>query len=268
MAGGDDGALAFALAKAAGAAIRPHFRSAMRVDNKTAQGFDPVTAADREAETRMRELIAAERPGDAVHGEEFSNATGRTGRTWILDPIDGTRAFIAGLPTWGTLIALVNGSKPVLGLMHQPVLGETFVADADGAFLIGHGTRTPLATRACESLALASAATTSPDAFEPREWEAFERLHGAVRAVRYGTDCYGYAMLAAGFLDVVVEAGLKAVDIAPFVPIVERAGGRVTDWAGEPIAGRLTSGFAGDVIAVGDPELIGPVVAALAAPTR
>ena len=256
------------LADAAAGAILPHFRGFGTIDNKATVGFDPVTIADRNAETAMRAILAEARPEDAVHGEEFASRPGTSGRTWVLDPIDGTRGFMTGLPTWGVLIALCDASGPVAGMMSQPFIGERFVATAEGAFLVGRGVTTALATRRCADLATAILATTSPDAFSGDDAARFARLAAACRMTRYGTDCYAYAMLAAGHIDVVVESGLKAVDIAPFVPIIERAGGTITDWEGNPIGPTLPDRFGGEAVAVGDPGLLGAVLATLGrAPT-
>ena len=251
------------LADRASAEILPHFRRLPGVDNKDAGGFDPVTVADRNAELAMRALLAAERPEDGIFGEEYDAVAGTSGRTWILDPIDGTRGFMSGLPTWGVLIALADPSGPTLGMMSQPYVGERFVGGPDGAtFTRGDETR-PLRTRTCADLGEAVLAATGPQHFTTPALAAFERLAGRCRMVRWGTDCYAYAMLAAGQIDLVVEEGLKPVDIAPFVPIIEAAGGRLTDWEGRRIGPTLPHGFSGKVVAVGDPGLLDPVLAAL-----
>ncbi|UOM33541.1 inositol monophosphatase family protein [Acuticoccus sp. I52.16.1] len=251
------------LADAASDAILPHFRKLPGVDNKAAEGFDPVTVADREAELAMRAVLARERPEDGIFGEEFDAVESRSGRTWILDPIDGTRGFMAGLPTWGVLIALADATGPTLGMMCQPYVGERFVGGRDGATFSRGGEVRPLRTRPCPGLAEATLATTGPQHFAPDALAAFERVAGRSRLVRYGTDCYAYAMLAAGQIDVVVEAGLKPVDIAPFVPIVEAAGGALTDWEGARIGPMLPHRFAGTTVAVGDPALLDAVLSAL-----
>lgn len=259
-----DVALVHRLADAAGTAILPHFRRLATVDNKAAEGFDPVTVADRNAEIAMRAVLAAERPDDAIHGEEFAPKGGTSGRTWVLDPIDGTRGFMAGLPTWGVLIALCDAEGPVLGMMSQPFVAERFLATPDGAVEIRNGLETALRTRRCKTLEAAVLATTSPDAFADADALAFRALGTACRMIRYGTDCYGYAMLAGGHIDVVVEFGLKAVDIAPFVPLIERAGGAVTDRSGAPIGPTLPHAFAGEAVAVGDARLLPAVLERLA----
>lgn len=258
-----DHALLERLADAASEAILPLFRHLPGVDNKAAEGFDPVTVADRDAELAMRALLAAERPDDAIFGEEFEAVAGTSGRTWILDPIDGTRGFMAGLPTWGVLIALADASGPTVGMMCQPYIGERFVGDSEGARLTHNGATRGLGTRRCASLDAATLAATGPQHFAPDEFAAFQRVAARCRLVRYGTDCYAYAMLAAGQIDVVVEAGLKPVDIAPFVPIIEAAGGALTDWSGARIGPMLPHDFDGDVVAVGDPNLLDDVLNSL-----
>lgn len=260
----NDLALAHRLADRAESVILPHFRRLPGVDDKGGgRAFDPVTVADREAEAAMRALLAAERPDDGVFGEEFANRAGSSGRTWILDPIDGTRGFLMGLPTWGVLVALADASGPVLGLMAQPFVGERFFAGPGGAAWRGAAGERRLATRPAPRLDTALLATTSPHAFSAAVAPGFARLAAAVRMVRYGTDCYAYAMLAAGQIDVVVEEGLHAFDIAPFVVIVERAGGLVTDFAGHRVGPTLPDRYGGEAVAVGDPALLPQVLDAL-----
>ena len=264
----DDEALLHALADVASEAIVAHFRRLPGVDNKARQGFDPVTIADRAAEQAMRALLGRERPGDGVFGEEFPQRAGDSGRTWILDPIDGTRAFMMGLPTWGILVALAEGTRPVLGMMCQPVVGERFWTAPDGAFHALHAGNAPamrLATRACTALENAVVATTSPRNFtEPDLAARFETLCDTALMVRYGTDCYAYALLAAGHVDLVVETGLKPMDIAPFVPLIEKAGGAVTDLGGTAIGDTVLDSYGGEAVAVGDPALLPSVLDRLA----
>ena len=250
-----DIALAHALADAAGAAIRPLFRG--RLDLETKDDRSPVTRADREAEAAMRSLLAAERPRDGVAGEEYGTEGGTSGRQWVLDPIDGTRAFIAGRPIFGTLIALTDGGWPVLGVIDQPVLGERWIGVA-GRPTIFNGA--PATTRTCRALDQALLATTSPALFADGELHAFEHLDAAVRSTVLGGDCYNYACLASGHLDIVVESGLKLHDFAALVPVVEGAGGRMCDWAGDPI----NADSDGKVIAAGDPARIDDILEALA----
>ncbi|THD35907.1 MAG: histidinol-phosphatase [Sphingomonas sp.] len=250
-----DIALAEALADAAGAAIRPYFRSGFDVETKDDQS--PVTIADRAAEQAMRALLAAEAPRDGIAGEEFGTSEGSTGRQWVLDPIDGTRAFIAGRPLFGTLIALVIDGWPAIGVIDQPILKERWVG-AVGRPTLFNGT--PAATRACRDLKDALLATTSPACFGDSELHAFEHLDAAVRSTILGGDCYNYGAVASGHLDIVVESQLKLHDFAALVPVVEGAGGRMCDWAGDP----LTATSAGDVIAAGDPARIDDILDALA----
>jgi histidinol phosphatase-like enzyme (inositol monophosphatase family) len=246
----DDIAFIHRLADAAGAVIRPYFRRKIEVIDKGKTGFDPVTAADKGAEETIRALIARERPEDGILGEEFGRLEGSSGRLWVIDPIDGTRAFITGNTQWGTLIALNEGGKPVLGLLDQPVLHERFLGTAAGSELISPEGTTKLATRPCAALAEAAVMTTHPwDYFTAPEQEAYFRLAKAARLSRFGGDCYAYGLLAMGFVDLVVESGLKPWDIQALIPIVEGAGGLVTDWQGKP----CTEG--GRVIAAGDKRL-------------
>jgi myo-inositol-1(or 4)-monophosphatase len=237
----DDATLQFAnrLADAAGAAIVPHFRKAIPVVDKGAgtSKFDPVTEADKGAETAIRALIKAERPQDGILGEEYGEQKGTSGRTWVIDPVDGTRAFITGTTQWGTLIALNEGGYPVLGILDQPVTKERFVGVGGKAHLEANGDKTPLRTRHCHHLAEAVLMTTHPwDYFTEAEQAKFRRLAAASRMSRFGGDCYAYGLLAMGFVDLVVEARLKPWDIDALIPIVEGAGGIVTDWQGLPCA--------------------------------
>ena len=252
-----DIALALRLADAAGAVIRPHFRSGLSSERKG--DATPVTLADREAEEAMLRILKAEVPRDAVHGEEFGAQTGSSGRTWVLDPIDGTAGFLAGRPIFGTLIALVVEGWPVLGVIDQPVIGERWVG-ATGRPTTFNGQ--PARTRLCRSLAEATLATTGPHYFDDHEGGHFMALAAKTdhRRMVMGGDCYNYAQLAIGQLDVVCEAGLKLHDWAALVPVVEGAGGTMADWNGDPLHAAST----GHVIAVGDPARLDDVVEALA----
>jgi histidinol phosphatase-like enzyme (inositol monophosphatase family) len=245
----DSQTLAFAnrLADAAGAVIRPYFRQRLEVTNKDKNAFDPVTEADRLAEDAMRALIRAERPADAILGEEHGLEPGTSARMWVLDPIDGTRAFITGQPLWGTLIALEEGGERLLGIIDQPVLGERFIGYAGTAEMRdSHGTSV-LKTRACAKLSEAVVSTTHPwGYFDESERESFERVARAARMSRFGGDCYAYAMLAAGHIDIIIESSLKHWDVAALIPVVENAGGLVTDWSGNPV------GEGGRIVAAGD----------------
>ncbi len=243
---------ALRIAARAGDAILPHFRRPIVIDDKGgAHGYDPVTEADRAAETVIREGIAAAYPRHGMRGEEHGHARGADPLTWVIDPIDGTRSFILGQMHWGTLIALHDGARPLLGVMHQPYVGESFTAIAgQGAEWRRGAERRPLATRRCASLADAVLAATTPDMFAtPRTREGFERVRARVRLTRFGGDCYAYCLLAMGLIDIVVESSLQAYDVQALMPIIEEAGGVVTTWKGE----RADEG--GDILACGDPAL-------------
>lgn len=250
-----DVALAERLADAAGAAIRPRFRGSFGLEAK--EDLSPVTLADREAEEAMRRLIIAERPIDGIIGEEFATREGSSGRQWVLDPIDGTRAFIAGRPIFGTLIALLDDGWPVLGIIDQPIIGERWLGVA-GRQTLFNGK--PAQTRICRELKGAILGTTSPALFDDHQLHAFEHLDAAVTSTVLGGDCYNYGCVASGWMDVVVEAGLKLHDFAALVPVVEGAGGRMCDWQGDP----LHAGSNGEVIAAGDPARIEEILEALA----
>ncbi len=244
--------LAFAhqLADAAAAQTLPQFRNLAQVDNKKESGFDPVTEADRTAEAAMRGLIETHYPTHAILGEEYGAKSGAP-HEWVLDPIDGTRAFISGMPAWGTLIAMNNGTEVRIGMMDQPFTGERFFAHAESdTFLRHHGVEKKCTIRPCARLEDAMLATTTADFFtsEP-EAEIWNALTGEARLTRYGGDCYNYALLAAGQLDAVIEQGLKPYDIQALIPIIERAGGIVTTWQGEAALG------GGQIIACGDKKL-------------
>ncbi|WP_300514189.1 histidinol-phosphatase [Aliiroseovarius sp.] len=243
-------ACAHALADVAREAILPHFRSAgLEADNKLAQGFDPVTAADRAAERAMRELLARRRPEDAILGEEFGATEGSSGLTWVLDPIDGTRAFLSGTPTWGVLIAVMDGTGPVMGLIDQPYIRERFFGGFGTAWVEGPSGRDMLTTRGPRGLEQAILFTTFPEVGTPDEARAFHALADRVRLTRYGMDCYGYALVAAGQVDLVVEAGLQAYDIQGPQAVIEAAGGVVTNWQGGP------AHMGGRVVAAANPEI-------------
>ena len=238
------------LATRSGQAILPFFRTSLTTEDKSLGGvFDPVTEADRAGETVMRRMITTMFPSHGIVGEEFGAEREDAELVWVLDPIDGTRAFMAGLPLWGTLIGLMRNGVPAYGLMHQPFIGERFFGDGGSAGYVGpHGER-KLMTRRCNSLADAVMSTTSPRLFDAGPMAGYERIEQAVKLTRFGYDCYAYCMLAAGHLDLVVEAGLKSYDIAPLIPIIEGAGGIVTSWDG----GSAAQG--GAVVACGDKRL-------------
>ncbi|WP_170420338.1 histidinol-phosphatase [Ruegeria arenilitoris] len=223
------------MADAARAAILPYFRqSNLETSNKLQGGYDPVTVADRAAEQAMRSVLAELRPDDGILGEEYGAVEGKSGRTWVLDPIDGTRGFVSGTPTWGVLIALGDDRGPIMGVIDQPYIGERFVGHADGAFMTGPLGRTSLATRRTDALRDAILFTTFPEVGTTAEGDAFRAVAGQVQLTRYGMDCYAYALLAAGQVDLVIEAGLNAYDIQAPIAVIEAAGGVVTDWQGGP----------------------------------
>ena len=234
------------LADASGAIVTGHFRTPFSVEEKA--DASPVTIADREAERAMRELIAERYPWHGIVGEEFGNDRPDAAEVWVLDPIDGTRAFVAGKPIFGTLIALLRDRRPVLGIIDQPVLGERWVGAAGaGSHFCGEA----ISTRSCADPGRAILNTTSPALFSGADREAFLRLSESVRSTTYGGDCYAYGLLASGHIDLVVEAGLKTYDFCALVPVVDNAGGRITDWMGRP----LGPGSDGRVIAAGDPRV-------------
>lgn len=240
------------LAAAAGAAILPLFRSELAVSDKGSGEFDPVTEADRAGEQAMRALIEAKYPDHGVIGEEFPPHNPLADRVWLLDPIDGTKSFLLGFPLWGTLIALLEEGRPVLGLLSQPFTREMFIGHGGKAWHEGAGGTRALKTRACAALGEAMLTTTSPALIaDDADRARFAALEEQVRLSRYGGDCYGYAMLAAGRIDLVAETGLKAHDILPLIPIIEGAGGIVTDWRGEAITGSGSALAAGDARAHG-----------------
>lgn len=223
------------MADAARDAALPHFRTSATADNKAATGYDPVTEGDRAAERAMRAVLAQRRPDDAIEGEEYGSQAGTSGVTWYLDPIDGTRAFVAGLPSWTTLIGAVEGDKPVLGIIDQPWIDERYVGLTSGeaaSWLEGRGARLALKTRDCRKLTDAILSTTDPFILTAPERGAFEHIRATARLTRYGLDAYAYARLAAGTIDMVTETGLKAHDVAALIPVIEGAGGVVTDWRG------------------------------------
>lgn len=219
--------LAFAgrLADAARAETLPRFRTGIAADNKLAgTGFDPVTEADREAERVMRALIEAEHPDHGIAGEEFPDRPAKGAYCWSLDPVDGTRAFICGLPSWTTLIALLEEGKPIVGIIDAPAMGERYAADRRAA--------APRTASGCTTLVAARFSTTDPFLFSPDEEPRVDRVRRAALTTRYGLDAYGYAMIAAGHLDLVIESGLKPHDYNALVPVVRAAGGWIGDWEG------------------------------------
>ena len=242
--------IAFAnrLADTSGAVIRPFFRQPIAVTHKDGvHAFDPVTEADRGAERALRELIARERPADGILGEEYGETPGTSNYRWVLDPVDGTRAFITGRHEWGSLIALEDKGRAVLGILDQPVLGERFVGAGGTAHLLQAGQSTKLQVRECPALKDAILCATYPSAyFSGSEQQAFARVQAQTRMTRYGGDCYLFAALAMGFVDLVIEAGFHAWDAAALIPIVEGAGGVMTSWDGGSAASGKTIIAAGD----------------------
>jgi myo-inositol-1(or 4)-monophosphatase len=234
------------LASLSGETILPFFRTALSVTDKGNGQFDPVTAADHAAENAMRALIRQTFPEHGVIGEEFASDRADAEYVWVLDPIDGTKSFMAGMPAWGTLIALTRFGEPVFGLMNQPFIGERFSGDGMAASYKGPAGNRELRVRACETLADAVLFTTSPLLMNDADRKAFGKVEAAVRLSRYGGDCYAYCMLAAGHVDLVIETGLKPYDIIPLVPIITGAGGVITTWEnGSPVTG-------GRIVAAGD----------------
>jgi myo-inositol-1(or 4)-monophosphatase len=225
-------AFARELALAARLETLPGCGGGIAVENKLRAGFDPVTANDRNAELVMRRLIAERFPDHGISGEELGDREAESSLCWSLDPIDGTRAYICGLPSWTTLIGLLDAGEPVLGLVDAPRLDELCLGHGNTALLIAGGAERLLSTSRCRSLAEARLSTTDPFLFAGSEAEGFERLRGAVRLTRYGLDGYGYARLAAGGLDLIAESGLKPHDYHAVVPLVRGAGGAVSNWSG------------------------------------
>lgn len=229
-------ATAHAMADAARTAILPFFRNpALRTDDKGIGRFDPVTEADRAAEAAMRAVLAQHRPDDAILGEEEAAQPGTSGLTWVIDPIDGTRAFISGAASWGVLIALCDADGPIYGLIDQPYIGERFEGGFGRALVTGPMGVAPLAARATADLAGATLFTTFPEVGTAAERAGFEAVRDRVKLTRYGMDCYAYALVAAGQVDLVIEAGLASYDIAAPIAVITAAGGIVTDWQGGPV---------------------------------
>lgn len=251
------------LGDAAAETILPFFRTAVGTEDKNQGGrFDPVTEADRAAEVAMRRMIEAQFPGHGIIGEEFGAVRADAEYVWVLDPIDGTKAFISGLPTWGVLIGLLHGGQPCYGMMVQPFTQERFVGDSTKAHWRGTGLGSlrgsrRLETRRCASLKDATVMTTSPLLYTKDKLDALRRVEGEAKLVRYGCDCYAFAMLAGGHVDCVLEAGVQAYDVVALIPIIRGAGGVMTDWKG----GDAAKG--GDVVASGDARFHDKVLAKL-----
>jgi histidinol phosphatase-like enzyme (inositol monophosphatase family) len=247
--------LAHELAEAAGQVVRRYFRTPVGVDVKPDQS--PVTVADRETEAVMRDLLARRRPQDGIYGEEHGSERTDAEYVWVLDPIYGTRAFITGMPIFGVLIGLLQAGRPVLGIIDQPILRERWLGAQ------GQGTRfngEPVRARACPSVTKAFLYSTAPEMFKGADATAYEKLRGKVRQPRFGGDCYAYGLLALGLADLVVEASLQPYDFCAVVPVVEGAGGVMTDWQNQPLG--LKSD--GRVVAAGDRAAHGEALALLA----
>ncbi len=246
-------ATAHAMAELSANAILPHFRKAVAIENKAGNGgFDPVTTADKAAERVIRKHLATAHPNHGIIGEEYGIADGASPFTWVIDPIDGTKAFITGTPLWGTLIGLLHGPTAVVGMMDQPFTGErVWAMTGSGAqWRDPKGKVRRIKASSVRRLEDAKLATTSPDLLKAGfESDTFLKLKSGARMTRYGGDCYGYCLLAAGHIDIIVECGLKPHDIVALIPIIEGAGGRITTWDGGPAEA------GGRILACGDPRL-------------
>ena len=228
--------VAHALADAARPETLAHFRLGVAADDKDAAGlrFDPVTEADRASERVMREILAARRPQDGILGEEYGAKSGTSGLTWVLDPIDGTRGYISGTPTWGVLIGVADADGPLFGIIDQPYIRERFEGGFGRALVTGPSGTAPLVTRAARALDQATLLSTFPEVGTEAERRAFHAVARQVRLTRYGMDCYGYALVASGQVDLVIEAGLHPYDVHAPIAVVQAAGGIVTNWQGGP----------------------------------
>jgi myo-inositol-1(or 4)-monophosphatase len=251
--------LAEAAADAAGSVIRPYFRAGLAADDKADDS--PVTIADRNAEQAIRALIAASHPDHGILGEEYGLDNPGAGLRWVLDPIDGTRAFITGRPVFGTLIALLADGVPILGLIDQPVTGERWIGATGRPTTFRGPFGGKPGTKPCASLAAAELSCTSPEMFEAPDLPAWARMQAATRRTTFGGDCYAYGLLALGQIDVILESTMKVWDWAAIVPVINGAGGSVTDWRGHA----LTPDSTGHILALGDPSLRDPAIACLAA---
>jgi len=251
------------LAKIATSQSLPYFRTALAVENKLNQGFDPVTLADKDTEAALREYLRQHRPQDGIIGEEWGAENETQEHVWIIDPIDGTRAYVAGLPSWGTLVGLTHKGRAVAGMMAQPYNGDLFFANQKGSFFTrlqpdsSVTNLKKLAVSQTTELEKASLFTTTPTLFETQEFPHFAQLRQKVRQARFGGDCYAFAMLAAGLIDLVIEIGLQSYDIVALVPIIEQAGGLVTCLDGSRPEG------GGNIIAAATPQLYEAALAIL-----
>ena len=243
--------VAHTLADVARVETMRHFRTAISTEDKNAPGtrFDPVTVADRACELAMRAILAAERPDDGILGEEFGTTAGTSGLQWVLDPIDGTRGYISGTPTWGVLISVADVTGPLFGIIDQPFIRERFEGGFGIARVIGPMGEVALRTRSARSLAEAIILSTFPEIGTPADLAGFRAVAACAKLTRYGMDCYGYALLAAGQVDLVIEAGLLPYDIQAPIAVIQAAGGIVTNWQGGP----CTQG--GRVLAAANPAV-------------
>ena len=243
--------LMHAAADAARAEIMPHFRNhSLEIFDKDTQRFDPVTRADQAAEQAVRAILTKSRPEDGILGEEFSAVESKSGLIWVVDPIDGTKAFVSGTPTWGVLIALADNDGPFLGMLDQPYIGERFIGGFGAAESHGPLGKQVLSTRKTTDLSGAILFTTFPEIGRDQDYAGFRAVHDQVKLVRYGMDCYAYALLAAGHIDLVIEAGLQPYDIQAPIALIEAAGGCVTNWTGGP------AHLGGQVVAASNPLLL------------
>lgn len=249
---------AHALADAAREATLLHFRrSDLSAESKEDQRFDPVTVADKLAEERMRALLAELRPDDGILGEEYGRVEGRSGLTWVLDPIDGTRGYLSGTPTWGVLISVADDSGPIYGLIDQPYIRERFEGGFGIARVNGPSGEAALRSRPARALNDAILLSTFPEVGTADEYAAFRRVSDQARLTRYGMDCYGYALLATGGVDLVIEAGLQTYDVQAPIAVIQAAGGIVTNWQGGP------AHLGGQVLAAANAEIHAEAMALL-----
>lgn len=249
--------IAQSLADAARTETLRYFRTVGLATESKRDDFDPVTIADRNTEAAMRDLLARHRPDDGILGEEHGGLEGSTGLTWVLDPIDGTRGFISGTPTWGVLISVADADGPFMGLIDQPYIGERFMGGLGRSELVGPTGQRSLGVSTVRSLEEAVLFTTFPEIGTEKERDAFSRVSADVQLTRFGCDCYAYALLAAGHIDLVIEAGLQPYDIHAPIAVIEAAGGIVTDWTGGPAKD------GGRALAAATPELHADALARL-----
>jgi myo-inositol-1(or 4)-monophosphatase len=251
---------AIALAEASAAAILPFFRRNTAVDVKDGPVWDPVTEGDRAGERVIRQMIEQRYPDHGIHGEEYGIKEGRSPFTWVLDPVDGTRSFVCGMPTWATLIGLSHEGKPALGLMNQPVVGDMFYGSPEGAWHDYRGVTSPIRTRTGVPLSRATIGTTAPELYRSAENQRrFQALRGRAQLTRYGGDAYFFCVMAAGHIDIAMDCGLQPYDITPLLPIVTGAGGFAAEWTG----GDLSNG--GNVITAGSRQLLDEALAVMQA---